>query len=257
MKKKYFIIFLLFIKLNIVQSKPFKSVPGFRNNRNTISLGLRSYIPMNDLTISNMLQVSKEITYDRVLNRRSTVSFSIGQQNYKIRSSQTLRNFLDLDNRLFVNDFGDEVQIVYPLGEIEFSNVHFNISKTFFISNFGAIAPYGKYFKMGITNYFLKIKKDNMTYRTNNFSNKTYKNPDNDFVTKSLMALNFELGSKVFFYKNMFFNKSVSFNFPLNFWSEGKYNTYTNMSTFHETYLKRYVSGMQTININLALGFAF
>jgi len=258
--KIYILIIVLFINFSFIFAQN-KSIPGYRNQRNTISLGIRPYITLNDNRImNNLLMPSFELTYDRVLSRRSTISVTYGIQNYTIDgNSSSLSNFYSNGNRLKViynNNPEPAEKLKSQKGYIRFSNTNFNISKTFFITSRGAIAPYGQYVKLGLSSFFYKIKEDKVEYEVYQ-RNVKFSNNETQFNTQQLYAMNFELGSKTFFGKHFFINRSASFSLPLNFWAKDSYKEFDNISNYHESFLNNYMSYMQMLNVKLAVGMAF
>ncbi|MDP2174515.1 MAG: hypothetical protein Q8K70_01250 [Bacteroidota bacterium] len=258
--KKVYILFILSLILCQINANTYKSVPGYLNQRNTISLGIRPNITISDgeSIIPNLFQPSFELTYDRVLSRRSTVSLTIGRQSFTVLSTNSINNFRSKRNSLNIYYDNELVELNISDGTLNFANNYFNISKTYFMTTRGAIAPYGKYFKMGFTNNYFRIKKDNLKYFANTNSKFVFvSNPDNDFITQMLGAFNFELGVKKFYGKHFFINKAIAFNFPFNFWTSTRFVNYNNMSSYHEAYLRRYIANIHTLNINFAVGYAF
>lgn len=258
--KIYISIFFLFINFSFVFAQN-KSIPGYRNQRNTISLGIRPYITLNDNRVANnLLMPSFELTYDRVLSRRSTISLTYGIQNYTIGgNSSSLYNFYSNGNTLKVqynNTTERAEKVKSQKGYIRFSNTNYNISKTFFLTSRGAIAPYGQYVKLGLSSFFYKIKEDKVEYEIYQ-KNVTFANNETQFNTQQLYAMNFEYGSKTFFGKHFFINRSASFSLPLNFWSTNSYKDFDNISNYHESFLNTYMSYMQMLNVKLAVGMAF
>lgn len=259
--KIYILIIVLFINFSFIFAQN-KSIPGYRNQRNTISLGIRPYITLNDNgIINNLLMPSFELTYDRVLSRRSTISVTYGIQNYTIDGNSSSLSYFrsTLKNKLKViynNNLEEADRLRSQKGYIRFSNTNFNISKTFFITSRGAIAPYGQYVKLGLSSFFYKIKEDKLEYEIYQ-RNVKFSNDETQFNTQQLYAMNFELGSKTFFGKHFFINRSASFSLPLNFWATDSDKEFDNISNYNESFLKNYMSYMQMLNLKLAVGMAF
>ncbi len=240
----------------------YKSVPGYMGVKNCVSIGTKHHVIFNDENfIQNLVfQPSIEFSYDRTLNRRSTIGFTYGNHNFIIKGNSAMAKFEFRSTLKFEVD--NELVNVYTTnkGNTKFTNNYFTFYKTYFMKKRGAIAPMGKYFKLGLTANFFKIKEDNniYTYRDpNTEKQEEYKNTNTTWNAGQLYVANFEFGNRTFLSKNIFFNKSIGLNFPVNFYTTSQENFYQNESDYNEQFVKYYFTRMQAFNLNFSIGYAF
>ena len=248
MIKKIFLLYSLLLTI-IGFANNGKSVPGYLGSKNAVSLKFQSNVAVSDDFLSQLLRPSVGATYERVINRRSSLSLGFGNSKNRIYD---YAYYPFLDNRY--NDLIlDNTNSYTSLdGYVSYNNTYFNVSKSYYNLASGSIAPMGFYTKIGYTLNFQKITKDAMTYYigANPNGNSLYK-------TQRTSSLNLEFGSNRFINKNIFIQKSIAFNLPFNFWSTSRDNVFNNIEDFNETYLNFYLSKARTFNISIGIGAAF
>lgn len=240
----------------------YKSVPGYMGVKNCVSLGTKHHIIFNDENfIQNLVfQPSIELTFDRTLNRRSSIGLTFGNHNFTIKGNSAMAKF-EFRSNLIIDVDGEAVTaFTLDKGNTKFTNNYFTFFKTYFMKKRGAIAPMGKYFKLGVTANFYKIKEDNNIYNyqdPNTEKQEEFKNSNTTWNTEQLYVANFEFGNRTFLSNNIFFNKSIGLNFPVNFYTTVHERFYQNESDYNEQFVKYYFTRMQAFNLNFSLGYAF
>lgn len=230
-----------------------KSIPGYLGARNAISFNVTPHVSINERLVDRLIKPYLGISLERAINRRSSVTVAIGQGDSYFEESDYYR-FMEITSNELILSNNEEI---YGFnGRLTYSNQYLSISKSYYFLGAGSIAPQGKYFKMGLNWNFYKIKKDNFEYLSYS-SGKTYTNPETDFVRRTLGSFNMEFGSKRFIGKNLFIQKSIAFNTPLNFWSTDNGFEYRSINDFNETFIGYKLGYVQTLNFTLSLGYAF
>jgi hypothetical protein len=230
-----------------------KSIPGYKGSVNAVSFRVMPVL----FNIEQIIYPNIGFEYERAISRKTSITVSAGIAPGIMDGSQ-LRLF-DNQRPLRVSYNGVERNISTFTGSINYNNNFVSVSKAFYMLKSGSIAPQGKYLRMGLTLNQLKIKKENNTYGfIDNKSYTTFKNNTGvTYKSMNLTSFNLEFGSKRFISKSIFYQKSLAFNVPFNFWSASRNKTYYNIEDYNENALVMYISKIQTLNCSLSIGMAF
>jgi hypothetical protein len=242
-------ILLICFSLNLLSfANNGKSNPGYLGSKNAVSFKIQPNFATSEDVIRQLIRPSLGLTYERVINRRS--SFTIGFGNSKNSISayayypfEDKGNYLILDNSVYPSSY---------YGYINYNNTYLSISKSYYNLLSGSIAPMGFYTKIGYTLNLQKITEDNLSYKIG-----PNPNGNSQYKTQYTSSFNLEFGSKRFINKNIFIQKSIAFNLPFNFWSTSNYHNYNNIEDYNETNLNFYLSKARTLNLSIGIGAAF
>jgi len=225
-----------------------KSVPGYLGSKNAASIKIQPNFATSEDILRQLLRPSLGVTFERVINRRSSFTIAFGNSKNSISANayypfEDRGNYLILDNSVYKS---------YYEGYLNYNNTYLSISKSYYNLLSGSIAPMGFYTKIGYTLNLQKITKDNLTYKIG-----PNPNGNSQYKTQYTSSINLEFGSKRFINKNIFIQKSVAFNLPFNFWTTSNYENYNNIEDYNETNLNFYLSKARTLNISIGVGAAF
>lgn len=258
MKKIFCIInALLLLSITDGNAQKEKSVPGYLGKRNCLGLyGTFNLTTTKDFQ-NQIVQPEAGFEYEKVMNRRGAYVFSAGIRNgtmdkYSLKPEEREHKFLSVidGNKTYTLSEEDGRQS-YSCNSISLSRVYYMLGR-------GAIAPQGKYLRLGVTWMFYKLKSDDMNYSYyNNFNQKIQvNNQDQDFKSMNKGFFAFELGSRRFFGNSVYFRKSLSVNIPFDFWADLGVREYNRITDYQEDMLHQYISNMNVLRLNLAIGIA-
>ncbi len=254
--KKPLVLTCIFCILTFHDMRAQKSVPGYLGSRNLVGIKVMPNISFDEMFVNQLLLPSINLNYEWVQSRRGSVSFSAGQAN-NILYEEHYARFRGNENTLFVTVNNKLVKVKEYHGQLNYNNTYFSVSKSFYNLRSGSIAPQGKYFKMGLTINLMRIKKDQFEYTVEDNKSTKFTNPNETFKTLKLGSFNMEFGAKRFMGKHIFIQKALAVNMPFNFWTSSTSHAYYNLEDYNETNLIYAVSVAQTLNLSLALGYAF
>jgi hypothetical protein len=253
MKKVFNLLTLTFICISSALAESGKSVPGYFGARNAASLFVNPNISVGEKLVERLFKPDIGLSFERAVNRRASYTIAVGTNSGYFDENDYFRFFELLNNRIVI----DNKELYEIQGKIHYSNKFVSISKSFYSLRSGSIAPQGKYFKLGLKWNFFKITKDDLNYQMYDNVTSWYRNPETDFKTRILGTITSEFGAKRFLTKNIYVQRSIAFNLPLNFWLTGNYSSYENMNDYNESFLGYRLSYMQTFSFNISLGYAF
>jgi hypothetical protein len=245
---KKFILLICFSSSLFSFANNGKSIPGYLGSKNAASIKIQPNFATSEDILRQLLRPSLGVTFERVVNRRSSFTIAFGNSKNTISSSSYYPFIENKNNRLAFSNTAYSSPIE---GSVDYRNTYFSIAKSYYNLASGSLAPLGFYTKIGYTLNLQKIIKDNMRYEIGN-------NPNGAslYQTQYTSSLNLEFGSKRFISKNIFIQKSVAFNLPFNFWTTSN-TRFLNIEDFNETNLNFYLSKARTLNISIGIGAAF
>ncbi len=247
MIKKFTLLICFLINLYSFASNG-KSIPGYLGSKNAVAIKIQSNFAISEDLLRQLIRPSLGLTYERVINRRSSFTIGFGSSKNSI-GVPTYYSFEERGNYLILDNSGYKS---YYEGYLNYNNKYLTISKSYYNLASGSIAPMGFYTKFGYTLNLQKITEDKFTYLIG-----TNPNGNTQYKTQFTSSINFEFGSKRFINKNIFIQKSIAFNLPFNFWSTSNYHNYTNIEDYNETNLNFYLSKTRTLNFSIGVGAAF
>lgn len=249
------ISFLLFLSLPIFLFGQ-KSIPGFLGKRNLVSLnyigGIVKKDPFTNYNQYYTQNPNLQLSYERVLNRKKSILLSISHGGFKVSNSY-LYDIYSLE-KIIQNGKAYEI---YD-GTIDFNVTSFHLSSHIYMRNKGALAPLGKYFVYGFSHSLINIKKTDLLYYDN--SNNPLKLPNISHSSISLNTFFIGFGSKRFISNNIFINKMIQFNLPLNFYSSTfntDYITPVQRVDLENNIAKFAFSRQNTLNFSIGVGTTF
>lgn len=250
-----FIAFLaIVIAPAAIKAQTGKSIPGFLGSKNCISLTSKvNFNPNSDLFLQ-LFSPSKGLQFERATSRRGSVSFGFTNQKITI-DEYSYDAFHYKDNDLNIPGWNAYGYTSYK-GNISINEKHFFIAKSYYHLGLGSIAPQGAYLRFKYNLYWQTITKDDMEYG-NGVTTKKNINGNNLYKTQNTSSVGIEFGRKRFINKNIFFEKSVAFNFPSNFWHTSSNTQYGSIEDFNETHMNYYMSKNRTVQFQLSIGAAF
>jgi hypothetical protein len=242
-------ILLICFSLNLLSfANNGKSIPGYLGSKNAAAIKIQPNFALSENLLRQLIRPSIGLTYERVINRRSSFTIGFGSSKNSIGDSayypfEDRGNYLILDNSVYPSSY---------YGYINYNNTYLSISKSYYNLLSGSIAPMGFYTKIGYTLNLQKITEDNLSYKIG-----PNPNGNSQYKTQYTSSFNLEFGSKRFINKNIFIQKSIAFNLPFNFWSTSNYHNYNNIEDYNETNLNFYLSKARTLNLSIGVGAAF
>jgi hypothetical protein len=257
MQLKYIPLILLFSIQGFVLGQ--KSIPGFLGKKNCLSINYiggivkRAYLSTPDGYFSK--KPNLQITFERVLNRKKTVLFSISNGGFKADNE----SLFDIFDSEAIREKGKTYFIDENGGKIDFNVTSFHLSSQVYFRNNGAVAPLGKYFVYGLSHSIINIKEVNVLY-SENYTIPSVKLTKIDHTSTSLSTFFIGFGSKRFIDNNIFINKMIQFNLPLNFYTPNV-NQYAYKPTLRgdlENNIAKFAFSRQnTLNFSVGVGAAF
>jgi hypothetical protein len=254
MQLKYIPLILLFSIQGFVLGQ--KSIPGFLGKKNCLSINYIGGIVKKDPLVSHGQYYSQnpnlQITFERVLNRKKTILFSVSNGGFRADNEY----LYDLFDGNMVRSNGKSYYV--DEGLIDFNVTSFHLSCQVYFRNNGAVAPLGKYFVYGLSQSIINIKEVDLYYR--DYSSPPVKLPKIAHTSTSLSTFFIGFGSKRFIDNNIFINKMIQFNLPLNFYSppleQGSFIAIPR-SDLEKSIAKFAFSRQNTLNFSVGVGAAF
>jgi hypothetical protein len=257
MQLKYIPLILLFSIQGFVLGQ--KSIPGFLGKKNCLSINYIGGIVKKDPLVSHGQYYTQnpnlQITFERVLNRKKTILFSVSNGGFRVDNEY----LFDIFDSEAIREKGKTYFIDENGGKIDFNVTSFHLSSQVYFRNNGAVAPLGKYFVYGLSHSIINIKEVNLLY-SENYTIPSVKLTKIDRTSTSLSTFFIGFGSKRFIDNNIFINKMIQFNLPLNFYTPNV-NQYSNIPTLRgdleNNIVKFAFSRQNTLNFSVGVGAAF
>jgi len=236
-----------------------KSIPGYLGKKNCLSLNYIGGIVKKDPFVSHDQYYSQnpnlQITFERVLNRKKTILLSVSNGGFRVDNEY----LFDIFDSEAIREKGKTYFIDENGGKIDFNVTSFHLSSQVYFRNNGAVAPLGKYFVYGLSHSIINIKEVNLLY-SENYTIPSVKLTKIDRTSTSLSTFFIGFGSKRFIDNNIFINKMIQFNLPLNFYTPNV-NQYSNIPTLRgdleNNIVKFAFSRQNTLNFSVGVGAAF